>query len=52
LFDLYVLATNNSAAASKTATPRTTPVESARALARRALAGELGAKTRELEPIS
>ncbi len=48
LFDLYVLAANNSARVPRAAMPRATPVESARALARRALAGELGAEAREL----
>jgi hypothetical protein len=52
LFDLYVLAANNSAAAPRMATtPRQTPIESARTLARRALAGELGADARELAEV-
>ena len=51
LVDLYVLAANNSATVPRTATPRATPVESARTLARRALAGELGAEARELADV-
>lgn len=51
LFDLYVLAANNSGTAPRTATPLATPIESARALARRALAGELGAEARELAEV-
>jgi hypothetical protein len=51
LFDLYVLASNNSDTASRTQPPRATPVKSARAMARRALAGELGAEVRELAEV-
>jgi hypothetical protein len=51
LFDLYVLAANNSATAPRTATSQPTPIESARTLARRALAGELGAEARELAEV-
>src|SRR5260221_14418288 len=48
LFDLYVLAANNSVTVPRAVPPQPTPIESARALARRALAGELGADAREL----
>lgn len=51
LFDLYALAASNSAMAPRAARPRATPVECARTLARRALAGELGTDARELAEV-
>jgi len=48
LFDLYVLATNNSAKPLNTAKASAASVEAVQALARRALAGQLGADAREV----
>ena len=48
LFDLYLLATSNSAKPHTSAKAAATPIEVVRELASRALAGQLGPEAREL----